>query len=61
MVDHIIPHRLDQALASGNAAAIAEAQRLFWRRSNWQAMSKPCHDRKTATEDSSFARKKPRG
>lgn len=36
VVDHKTPHRGDQ--------------RLFWDRSNWQAMSKPCHDRKTQQE-----------
>lgn len=36
VVDHRIPHRGDMA--------------LFWDRSNWQAMSKPCHDRKTQAE-----------
>ncbi|WP_346769576.1 HNH endonuclease [Cupriavidus oxalaticus] len=41
VVDHIIPHRGDM--------------KLFWRRSNWQALCKPCHDRKTATEDGGFA------
>jgi 5-methylcytosine-specific restriction protein A len=45
VVDHIKPHRGDLA--------------LFWDETNWQAMSKPCHDRKTATEDSRFARVKP--
>lgn len=33
VVDHIIPHRGDQ--------------RLFWDESNWQALCKECHDRKT--------------
>ena len=37
VVDHIIPHRGDQT--------------LFWDRENWQALCKPCHDRKTWTED----------
>lgn len=37
VVDHIIPHRGDQ--------------KLFWDRSNWQALCKPCHDRKTGKED----------
>lgn len=37
VVDHIIPHRGDQA--------------LFWDVSNWQTLCKPCHDRKTMTED----------
>lgn len=40
VVDHIIPHE-------GNMD-------LFWDRNNWQAMSKPCHDKKTATEDGGF-------
>lgn len=40
VVDHRIPHRGDMA--------------LFWDRSNWQAMSKACHDRKTAREDGGF-------
>lgn len=40
-VDHIKPHKGDQE--------------LFWDQSNWQALCKPCHSRKTATEDSRFA------
>ena len=43
VVDHIIPHRGDMS--------------LFWERSNWQPLCKPCHDFKTATEDSTFARR----
>jgi 5-methylcytosine-specific restriction protein A len=31
VVDHVVPHRGDR--------------RLFWQRSNWQALCKPCHDR----------------
>lgn len=57
VVDHKIPHRLKEAIDSGNAAAISRAQELFWSRSNWQAMSKPCHDRKTAREDGGFGRR----
>lgn len=38
VVDHIKPHR-------GN-------QELFWDKSNWQSLCKPCHDRKTGREDS---------
>jgi len=30
IVDHIIPHRGDMV--------------LFWDRSNWQSLCKPCHD-----------------
>jgi len=36
VVDHIVPHRGDQA--------------LFWDRENWQALCKSCHDAKTAHE-----------
>ena len=36
VVDHHIPHRGDG--------------RLFWDVTNWRAMAKPCHDRKTQTE-----------
>jgi 5-methylcytosine-specific restriction protein A len=43
VVDHTIPHK-------GNPA-------LFWDRTNWRAMSKPHHDRKTATQDSPFGRR----
>lgn len=42
VVDHIIPHRGDAD--------------LFWSASNHQPMCKPCHDRKTATEDGGFGR-----
>jgi 5-methylcytosine-specific restriction protein A len=44
-VDHIIPHRGDQA--------------LFWDTSNWQGLCKPCHSRKTAREDGGWGRSAP--
>lgn len=37
VVDHIRPHKGDK--------------KLFWDKSNWQALCKSCHDRKTLTED----------
>lgn len=37
VVDHIKPHK-------GN-------MKLFWDQTNWQALCKTCHDRKTMTED----------
>lgn len=40
VVDHIEPHRGDTE--------------KFWDQTNWQAMSKPCHDAKTAREDGGF-------
>lgn len=42
IVDHIVPHRGDKE--------------RFWTRANWQPLCKPCHDRKTATEDGGFGR-----
>lgn len=44
VVDHIIPHRGDQG--------------LFWDENNWQALCKPCHDKKTMTEDRLFEYKR---
>ena len=43
-VDHIIPHKGDRT--------------LFWDKTNWQALCKPCHDSKTAREDGRWS---PRG
>lgn len=43
VVDHSRPHK-------GN-------ERLFWDDSNWQALCKSCHDRKTAKEDGRWGRK----
>lgn len=40
VVDHIIPHRGDMA--------------VFWDRSNWQTLCKPCHDLKTARYDVNY-------
>lgn len=42
VVDHIIPHK-------GNKV-------LFWDKSNWQALCKRCHDKKTAKEDGGWGR-----
>jgi|SRR5690606_5488580 len=42
VVDHIIPHKGDM--------------QLFWDESNWQPLCKPCHDRKTATQDGRWNR-----
>lgn len=42
VVDHITPHR-------GNDA-------LFWDQSNWQSLCQKCHNIKTATEDGAFGR-----
>jgi 5-methylcytosine-specific restriction protein A len=42
VVDHIHPHKGETT--------------LFWDESNWQALCKPCHDRKTALQDGGFGR-----
>jgi 5-methylcytosine-specific restriction protein A len=42
VTDHIVPHKGDY--------------KLFWDKSNWHALCKKCHDRKTATEDGGFGR-----
>jgi 5-methylcytosine-specific restriction protein A len=44
VVDHIKPHHGDPV--------------LFWDRSNWQALAKRCHDRKTAIEDGRWGRRR---
>ncbi|MRV72551.1 HNH endonuclease [Duganella sp. FT92W] len=62
VVDHIRPHRLKQAIDSGNAATIELARRLFWdSANNWQSMCKPHHDQKTATQDGGFGHRRTAG
>lgn len=39
-VDHVTPHKGDQA--------------LFWDEANWQPLCASCHSRKTASEDGGF-------
>lgn len=41
VVDHITPHKANMV--------------LFWDCDNWQSLCKPCHDAKTAREDSNFS------
>lgn len=43
VVDHVIPHKGDE--------------KLFWDESNWQALCKHCHDKKTAKEDGRWGKK----
>lgn len=54
VVDHRIPHRLSEALKSGDQERIERAKALFWDSDNWCAMSAPCHNAKTAREDGGF-------
>lgn len=59
VVDHIVAHRLKQAIDSGDPAAIRRAQALFWdSANNWQSLCKPHHDAKTAAEDGGFGRRR---
>ncbi len=44
IVDHIKAPRLGDAKQSGDPDQIARAWKLFWDRSNWQPLCKPCHD-----------------
>lgn len=44
VVDHIVPPRMAEALASRDQDAIATARKLFWDPSNHQALCKTCHD-----------------
>lgn len=44
VVDHIVPHKLKQAIDSGDEAAIAKARTLFWDSGNWQPLCTPCHN-----------------
>ncbi|MDZ7322047.1 HNH endonuclease [Kosakonia sacchari] len=44
VVDHIRPHKLKEAINSGDRTAIARAQRLFWDTDNWQPLCKQHHD-----------------
>lgn len=57
VVDHIVPHRLKEALDSGDEAQITKARALFWdSEGNWQSLCKFHHDMKTATQDGGFGR-----
>lgn len=44
VVDHIIAHKLKEAIDSGDEAKVEKARALFWNSTNWQSLCKPCHD-----------------
>ena len=44
VVDHIVPHRLKDAHASGDPNRIAAALKLFWDRKNWQPLCESHHN-----------------
>lgn len=43
VVDHIEPHKLKDAIKSGNSTALSKAQKLFWDKKNWQGLCTPHH------------------
>lgn len=44
VVDHMTAPKLSEAKASGDAAVIKDAWKLFWDEGNWQPLCKLCHD-----------------
>ena len=42
-VDHIVPHKLEQALMSRDNVKIKQAQKLFWDSSNYQSLCDTHH------------------
>ncbi len=52
VVDHIKPHRLKEAIDSGNQAAIKTAQELFWdSKNNWQSLCQFHHNSTKQAEE----------
>ncbi len=44
VVDHIVPHKLRDAINSNDSAAIKAARRLFWGTKNWQPLCASHHN-----------------
>ena len=44
VVDHVVPHRLGDALDSADADRIAAARSLFWDSRNWQSLCTAHHN-----------------
>lgn len=44
VVDHIKAPRMKESIESGDQARIAQAQALFWDKSNWQPLCAHCHN-----------------
>lgn len=62
VVDHITPHRLKEALDSGDEQQIARARTLFWdSANNWQPLCKPHHDGLKQAEERAARRNTRRG
>ncbi len=44
VIDHVVPHRLYDALSSKDPIRIAAARKLFWDQKNWCPLCSTCHD-----------------
>ncbi|MDE1487883.1 HNH endonuclease signature motif containing protein [Xenorhabdus bovienii] len=44
VVDHIVPHKLKDAINANNSEAIKTARRLFWGKANWQSLCASHHN-----------------
>lgn len=56
VVDHIVPHRLDEALKSNDPDRIAEARARFWDSSNWQSLCTTHHNSTKQAEEKAARR-----
>lgn len=57
VVDHIVPHRLDEALKSNDPDRIAEARARFWDSSNWQSLCTTHHNSTKQAEEHAARRR----
>ena len=57
VVDHIVPHRLDDALKSNDPDRIAEARARFWDSSNWQSLCTTHHNSTKQAEEHAARRR----
>jgi len=44
VVDHTVPHKLKDAIDSGDEVRITRARALFWDSSNWSSLCDHCHN-----------------
>lgn len=53
VVDHREPHRLGEAIQSGDPERIAEARARFWNKAMWQSLCSPHHNSDKQREEKS--------
>ena len=56
VVDHVVPHRLGDAIRSQDQSRITEARRLFWDSTNWQSLCETCHNSTKQAEENAARR-----